>query len=72
MEMEGVKGFGGVEACVMGIKAGLNMFIYRFSDEKTINIIESVYKLAQKDEELATDIENSYNKIMDLKRKYLF
>lgn len=70
MEMEGVKGFGEVEACVRGIKAGLNMFIYRYSDAKTINIIETVYNLAKKDEELATCIENSYNRIIELKNKY--
>lgn len=70
MEMEGVKGFGETEACIMGIKAGLNMFIYRFSDEKTINIIENVYNFAKKDEVLASCIETSYNKIIELKKKY--
>lgn len=71
MVMKGVSAFGDVEACVMGIRAGLNMFIYRYADEKTINIIEKVYELAQKDEELAQMIKISYNKIMELKRKYI-
>ena len=68
MVMKGVADFGQVEACVMGIKAGLNMFIYRNSDEETINIIESIYNLAQNDNELQKKIDISYNKIIDLKK----
>ncbi len=70
MVMKGVAKFGDVEACEMGIKAGLNLFIYRFSDEKTSNIIQEIYKKAQKDNLLKEKIENSYNKIMALKSKY--
>ena len=40
MVMKGVADFGDVEACEMGIRAGLNMFIYRFADKRTIDIIE--------------------------------
>lgn len=68
MVMKGVADFGQVEACVMGIKAGLNMFIYRNSDIETINIIENIYKLAQKDNELRKNIEFSYDKIIKLKK----
>ena len=68
MVMKGVADFGQVEACVMGFKAGLNMFIYRNSDIETINIIENIYKLAQKDNELRKNIEFSYNKIIKLKK----
>ena len=64
MVMKGVADFGDVEACEMGIRAGLNMFIYRYSDEKTINIIEKI------DEELRGKIEESYLKIMALKGRY--
>ncbi len=71
MVMKGVAAFGDVEACEMGIRAGLNMFIYRYSDEKTINIIEKIYQKAIIDEELRGKIEESYSKIMALKDKYL-
>ena len=71
MVMKGVSAFGDVQACVMGIRAGLNLFIYRYSDDKTIDLIEQVYQIAQKDEELAKNIKFSYNKIMELKEKYL-
>lgn len=71
MVMKGVAAFGDVEACEMGIRAGLNMFIYRYSDDKTINIIEKIYQKAIIDEELRGKIEESYSKIMALKDKYL-
>lgn len=71
MVMKGVSAFGEVEACEMAIKAGVNLFIYRFSDEKTINIIEKIYQKAIIDDELKGNIEFSYNKIMELKNKFL-
>ena len=70
MVMKGVCDFGQVEACVMGIKAGLNMFIYRNSTPETLNIIEEVYNLALNDNELQKNIENSYEKIIYLKNTY--
>ena len=70
MVMKGVADFGDVEACEMGIRAGLNMFIYRNSDENTINIIEQIYKKIVNDSELQKYVETSYNKIIMLKSKY--
>lgn len=72
MVMKGVAKFGEVDACIMGIKAGINIFIYRFADNKTIDIIEEVYNKAITDHELQTKIEQSYTKIISLKQKYLF
>ena len=70
MFMNGVAKYGMTEACLMGIKAGLNMFIYRESSDETLNVIENVIKAAEKDVELREKINVSYNKIIDLKRKY--
>jgi len=70
MVMKGVAGFGEVEACEMGIKAGLNMFIYRNSNDSTVSIIEQIYEKAKTDEILRNNIQNSYKKIMKLKEKY--
>lgn len=70
MVMKGVSKFGQEEACIMGIKAGLNMFIYRNSDTDTINIINSVYEKSLNDCELKQKIEISYDKIMNLKSIY--
>lgn len=72
MIMKGVEGFGNVQACIMGIKAGLNMFIYRNSSPETINIIENVYNTALKDRELQSKIEQSFEKILNLKSLFNF
>lgn len=70
MVMKGVASFGEAEACILGIKAGLNMFIYRSGDKSTVNIIEQVYKKALKDTELKDKIEGSFERIVLLKKKY--
>lgn len=67
MIMKGVAKFGNVEACEIGIRAGLNMFIYRNSTPQTINIIETIAKKAETDDELRQNIEKSYEKITHLK-----
>lgn len=68
MVMKGVSKFGEEQACIMAIKAGVNMFIYRNSNEATINIIEKIYQKAIIDEELKKNIEISYEKIIKLKK----
>jgi beta-N-acetylhexosaminidase len=68
MVMQALDKFGEVEACETAIRAGVNLFIYRFSDEKTLNIIETLAQKAQNDEELTTQIEKSYERVRDLKR----
>ena len=70
MVMQGVADFGAEKAFVMGIKAGINLFIYRNSSQKIINIIDGIYSLAQKDEELKSKIESSFGKIIKIKEKY--
>ncbi len=59
-----------IEACEMGIRAGLNMFIYRNSNPETIHIIETVAEKAQADTELKNNIEKSYEKIIALKENF--
>lgn len=71
MVMKGVANFGEVEACERAIKAGVNLFLYRFSDKKTIQIIETIYEKAINDEILARNIKASYQKIIELKNKFL-
>lgn len=71
MVMKGVSDFGETEACIMGIKAGLNMLIYRDSSYKTIQVVENVLKIAEKDSELQDKIDFSYNKIIELKKRFL-
>ena len=45
------------------------MFIYRNSILETIEIIESIAQKALQDEELRQNIEYSYEKINDLKKR---
>lgn len=70
MNMKGISNFSDVQACIMGIQAGVNLFIYRNSDTKTISIINEVYKEILNDIKLQEKVENSYNKIIHLKQKY--
>jgi len=71
MVMKGVADFGEVQACETAIRAGVNMLIYRNCDDKTLDIIEKLHEKAKNDEELASFIDNSYNRIRELKNKYL-
>lgn len=59
------------DACEKGIRAGLNLIIYRNSNDKTIEVINNTYQKSLKDKELQQKIEFSYNKIMEIKNKYL-
>lgn len=70
MYMKGLAKYGMNEACILGIKAGLNMFIYKDSSDETISVIENVIKEAEKDIELRELTDISYNKILNLKSKY--
>lgn len=69
MIMKGVAKFGGVQACEMGIRAGLNMFIYRNSTPEIINIIDTIAQKAENDTELRENIEKSYELIIKLKQE---
>jgi len=72
MIMKGVsEQFTPLEACVKGIKAGLNMFIYRNSTPEIIETIEKIAELAQTDSELRVKINDSFDKIIELKKSRL-
>lgn len=72
MIMKGVADFGIAEAIETGIRAGLNMFIFRNSNSEIINVIEQLAKKAQTDVELFEKIEKSFQYIMALKKKFNF
>ena len=69
MVMKGVQNYGSLEACVMGIKAGLDMFIFRDSDDKTLNMIDNLVKVVEKDDELKNRVKASYERIIALKKR---
>lgn len=59
------------EVCEKGIRAGLNMFIYRNSLPETIEIIETIAQKATVDKELKQNIEKSFELISSLKQSML-
>lgn len=71
MIMGGVLGLDGVQACIKAIKAGVNILLYRDSNDETIRIIENIAEIATTDKELSDKIEESYNKIAEFKTKML-
>ena len=70
MVMKGVAAYDPLEACTKGIKAGLNMFIFRNSTPETISVIENLADIARTDTELRKQIEFSYSLIDDLKKRF--
>lgn len=58
------------ETYVQALKAGINVFLYRFSDEKLIAIIDKIEEIANNDEELFNKINQSFENVIRLKRKY--
>ena len=71
MNMKGVQDFGSLEACVMAIKAGVDMFIFRSSDNKTLNLMEKLVKEVEQNDELRLLVDDSNRRIASLKKKFL-
>ena len=70
MVMKGVQAYGSTEAVIMGINAGLDMFIFRDGDKKTIDIINNVVKIVEKDNRLKEKVKKSNERIKKLKETY--
>ena len=71
MVMGGIKGYSPLEACKLGIKAGINMFIYRSSDDETIELVDRLAYEAEKGNVELSDIDYSCKKILETKNKNL-
>lgn len=70
MVMQGVSAYNSLDAVIMGINAGLDMFIFRNSDENNLSLIDNLCKIVQKDKDLQTKIIKSNERIRDLKKRY--
>jgi len=70
MVMKGVQNYVAIDALVMGIEAGLDMFIYRDADENTINIIEELISRVKNNPDLWQKIQKSNERIYNLKKKF--
>lgn len=62
---------GSIDLAVQAIKAGVNILLYRNSFDETMQIINELAELAQKDKNLLKNIETSYEKIIKEKNKFL-
>lgn len=71
MVMKGVQAYGSLEACIMGINAGLDMFIFRDSDDRTLNMIEELCRVVESNPDLKQKVSKSNERISRLKAKYL-
>jgi len=72
MVMKGVQKYGSLEACIMGLHAGIDMFIFRHSDNETLDMINKLCNIVEKDDILREKVLNSYERISKLKKKYKF
>ena len=70
MVMKGVQKYGSIEAVLMGIDAGLDMFIFREADKQTFDTIQNVVNIASSDVELQKRIIESNSRINNLKLRY--
>ena len=70
MVMKGVQEYGSLEAIIMGIRAGLDMFIFRDADKNTFETINELVNVVESDSELKQYVENSNTRIRKLKEKY--
>ncbi len=73
MVMGGIKNYyKNYDACVRGINAGIDIFVFRDSSDKTLNIIEKLCA-AVKNGDLSEDrINESAQRILQCKEKFLF
>lgn len=69
MVMKGVQDFGSLEAVIMGITAGLDMFIFRDADKNAYETVEKLIMAAENDSELNELIQKSILRIKALKSK---
>lgn len=67
MVMGGIRRFTPYEACIRGINAGVNMFIYRNTDESVIGLIEDIIASVKRGETDVNKIDESVKYIKTLK-----
>lgn len=61
MNMGAVGDYSPVAAVIEGIKAGINLFLFRGSDDETIKVIETVAEIASEQKELIEKVNESVN-----------
>lgn len=70
MQMGALQEISPIEALLQGIKAGVNLFLYRDSSDTTIALIERAYLEIEKNKQLILKVENSFEIIQTLKSRH--
>ncbi|MBQ3641664.1 beta-N-acetylhexosaminidase [bacterium] len=70
MEMNGIKEFSRLQACIMAINAGINMFIFRDSTKEISELITNLTEAINDGRIKEELINNSVEKIINLKYRY--
>lgn len=71
MLMGALKQYDPTDAVLMGLEAGLDMFVYRLCDDKILEIIHNVYNECKHSNFMRKKIENSAEKIYRIKESML-
>ena len=70
MQMGALQSIDSIDAVVQGIKAGINLFLYRDSTDETIRLIENIYERVSQDEKLIKKIDDSFELTQAIKLSY--
>ncbi len=70
MEMNGVKGFSRIEACIKAINAGVDMFIYRDASKEVFELIENIENAIKEGIISEEQINAAVNRILGIKYQY--
>lgn len=70
MVMGAVKDMSPSDSYIKGLLSGINVFLYRYSDEKLIQILNIIEENAKKNEKLKEAINTSFEKVVELKQQY--
>ena len=71
MEMGGINKIPKIKSVTTMLKNGVNCFIFRTCNEEIVNLLSEIEDLAVNDKKLKEAVENSYSKIIDLKKRFL-
>lgn len=70
MVMKGVQAYGTLDAIIMGIEAGLDMFIFRDADKQTFETLNKLVTVVENNKDLKQKVLKSNERIKSLKQRF--
>ncbi len=70
MEMNGIKGFSRIDACINAVNAGVNMFIFRNTTKEIYMLVQDIESAVKKGKINEQNINLSVKKIQELKYRF--